>query len=1156
MIHEMNIRYSFISSLALLAAAGAGSPLWSQQTIWRIGTFDHASAEFTGRVGIEPVVVDAGAPDAASRWPASQSGTLSAHSSPQSHTRTIRFRMETAASGAYVLDLAIMAGNPRVPHLELELNGARGTAYIDRRLSYHAEGRADSPICAEARERIPIPASALRQGDNELRITAVDGSPDENGDSQIGWDALALLRTGPANADPEISVEPTYLFVNENGALRELITATVAAAPVTRGTLTLALAGAQYRADLAPARFGQQRFQFQVPEFSAGSEARVTLLLDGRSFAHAERIAPKRKFTVYLVPHNHLDIGFTDYQPKIEELQNRNLDRLLEEMRHDGEMRFSLDGVWLVEQYLRTRSPAAQKEFLEAVRAGRISIPAQYANLMMGGAGAETLIRSTYAGRALNRAAGSPSDYANITDVPAYPWSYASVLAAAGIKYFAAGANDDRGPQPLYGRWQTRSPFWWQGPDGAKVLMAYTRQYSQLWFVCGLPPQMAGCRDGLPTFLQTFEAPGYRPDAVLMFGSQLENTDLIPGEGEFVRAWNAKYAWPHLQLATFRDYFETIGKRFGDQLETVRGDFGPYWEDGIGTDAQYAALYRATESRVLSVEKLSSFAAMQKAEWAPPLESLRRLWRDLLLYAEHTYTSSGGYSRPESEQSVRQIETKHFHVSDAREAAHWIAQESMSRLMDGIRIEPPAIVVFNSLGHERSGLVELDLGNGTQLVDTETGQAVALESLRTGNGYRRVRFTAGRVPAMGYRVYRMESSPAAPAPPQLKSANTIENEFFRVSVDPSRGGVSSVFDKQSGRELVDAKSPYVLDQYVYAAGGDNTRLIHISEHLPNASLTVSLAAPATGMNAQVTPWGQSLNYRVRGLHAPRIDVEIRLFHGERKIEIVNRLQKEPVNDKEAIYFAFPFAASQPQFEYEGQNGTVNPARDALAGGCREWYTAGHWARVSGGGISAAVIPVDAPLVTFGDINRGLWPEKFEPKSSTIFSYALNNYWHTNFPRVQSGEFTFRYVITGGATLDPAFLSRLGRESLTPLETGELDRNDKVGLRGSLPATSASFLGLEGDGVELETLKPAEDGEGYIVRLLETAGRKVTARLSSRLLEFSGAWLCNATEDNLREIPTLKDGVDVAVPPYGIVTLRLSIRPAVLAVPGGLPVGRR
>jgi hypothetical protein len=27
---------------------------------------------------------------------------------------------------------------------------------------------------------------------------------------------------------------------------------------------------------------------------------------------------------------------------------------------------------------------------------------------------------------------------------------------------------------------------------------------------------------------------------------------------------------------------------------------------------------------------------------------------------------------------------------------------------------------------------------------------------------------------------------------------------------------------------------------------------------------------------------------------------------------------------------------------------------------KEWYAAGHWVRVSGGGISAAVIPIDAP----------------------------------------------------------------------------------------------------------------------------------------------------------------------------------------------------
>ena len=887
----MLCRSFFPATFALLNLVGALALSAQENTVWHIGNFDHTSAEFGGRADSQPVVVDAAAPDAARRWPASQAGTLNAAAGPQLHVRTVQFRLSEAPQGAYTLDFAILAGNPRTPRLELDLNGAPASVYLDRRLSYHAEGRADSPICAEARVRIPVPASTLRQGDNTLRITAVDDAPDENGDSQISWDALALLRSAGAAGEPAVAVEPAYFFAGQGGVLRELVTATITPAEiVSRGTLTLTLAGGTYRADLVPARFGQQRFEFWVPEFPAGTEARAAVQLAGKTYERVERLAPKRKLTVDVVPHTHLDIGFTDYRPKIEELQNRNLDFLLAEMRGDADMRFSLDGAWLAEQYLRTRSPAAQQEFLQAVRAGRISIPAQYANLMAGGASLETLIRSTYAGHALNREAGRQTDYANITDVPAYPWAYASVLSAAGVKYFAAGANDDRGPQPLYGRWQTRSPFWWQGPDNAKVLMAYTRQYSNLWFICGLPPREAACRESLPTFFQTFESPGYLPDTVLMFGSQLENTDLVSGEGEFVRRWNAKYAWPRLQLATFRDYFESIEKRYGDKLETVRGDFGPYWEDGIGTDAQYAAIYRQTESRAPAGETRAALAALQRPEWAPPLDRLRRLWQGLILYAEHTYTSSGGYSRPDSEQSVRQIESKHFYVDDAREAAHWIAQESISRLLESIHIAPPAIVVFNSLAHERSGLVEMYLSNGMALTEAG-GQPIALETVRPAAGYRHVRFLAEGVPAMGYRVYQMASRQTANAAPAPRPGNVAENTFYRVTVNPERGGIASILDKQTGRELVDPRSPYLLDQYLYVSGGEGTRLIHNTEHLPAAKLTVSPSGGTAAVNVTPTPWGQSLRYQVSGPHAPEIAVEIRLFDGEKKIEIVNRVKQ-------------------------------------------------------------------------------------------------------------------------------------------------------------------------------------------------------------------------------------------------------------------------
>jgi hypothetical protein len=1130
-------------SFALLAAPALSA---ADTTVWRIGKFDHASAEFHGREADTLPVIDANSAEAAAHWPARQDGSGNVKAGSKAHARTVRFALNEPPSGVYTLVMAAMVGNPRVPHLELDLNGTPASIYLDRRLTYFAEGRQDSPINGEAQARIAVPAPLLLPGQNELKITAVDDAPDENGDSSIEWDALELVRD-PGLTQPAAGIEvtPTYFYVQRNGALRELVNVTISLAGVAGpAALTLTIAGTEYRATPAPGRFGQQRFEFAVPEFAADTPAKVALTLGRSNTEYTARLTPKRKLTVYIVPHNHLDIGFTDYQPKIEELQNRNFDRLLEEMRTDESLRFSADGVWPVEQFLRTRTPAAQKEFLDRVRAGRIAIPAQYANLMLGGAGLETMVRSLYAGKALNRTAGRNADYANITDVPAYPWAYASVLHAAGVKYFAAGANGDRGPQPLYGRWQTQSPYWWQGPDGEKVLMAYTRQYSQLWFVCGLPPREAGCREGLPALFQTYEAPGYLPDKLLMFGSQLENTDLIPGDGRFVQYWNAKYAWPRLQLATFRDYFQAIEREFGDKLRTVRGDFGPYWEDGIGTDAQFAAQYRETESRAAAVETLASVAAPLQPQFAAPLDRLHRLWHDLVLYAEHTYTSWGGYSRPASEQSVRQIESKHFYVTDARDQAYWISQESMSRLLDRIGVEPPALIVFNSLAAARDALVEVDLDSGTELVEAAGGKPVAVEPVRMGEGYRRVRFLAERVPALGYRVYRLRASTAGPPAAEpgrdLKTANTIENDFYRVTVDPGRGGVTSIFDKQIHREIVDTQSPYLLDQYLYVSGGDGTRLVYMRDHLPNAELRIDPAGGGAAATMRVTPWGQTIHYTLAGLNAPEISTEIRLYNAEKKIEFVNRVHKEPVNQKEAVYFAFPFAAPDPQFEYEGQTGTVNPARDALAGANREWFTVGHWARVSGGGLSAAIIPVDGPLATFGDINRGRWPEKFEPRSAAIFAYALNNYWHTNFPRVQSGEFTFRYVLTSGADLSPAALSRLGREALTPLETGQLIATDKVGARGSLPASEAGFLNVEGDGFEIETLKPAEDGRGYVLRLLETSGRAHTVRIGARLFEVERLWETNAVEDDRREIPIGKDGAEVALPACGIVTLRMSL----------------
>src|ERR1022692_2091672 len=210
-------------ALALLAAPALPA---ADTTVWRIGKFDHASVEFHGREADTPSVIDANATDAAAHWPARQDGSGNLKAGSRAHARVVRFALKEPPSGVYTLHVAAMAGNPRVPHLELDLNGTPGSVYLDRRLTYFAEGRQDSPINGEARARIAVPASLLRAGQNELTITAVDDAPDENGaltitavddapdengDSSIEWDALELMRD-PGLTQPVAGIEiaPTY----------------------------------------------------------------------------------------------------------------------------------------------------------------------------------------------------------------------------------------------------------------------------------------------------------------------------------------------------------------------------------------------------------------------------------------------------------------------------------------------------------------------------------------------------------------------------------------------------------------------------------------------------------------------------------------------------------------------------------------------------------------------------------------------------------------------------------------------------------------------------------------------------------------------------------------------------------------------------------
>jgi len=881
--------------------------------------------------------------------------------------------------------------------------------------------------------------------------------------------------------------------------------------------------------------------EFEVPEFDAHTKGEVAVSLGGHTKRFPVVLDPAKKWKLFIVPHTHLDVGYTDYQAKVAEAQSRTLDEAIQLIHDHPEFRFSPDGFWCVRKFMAGRSEDERQRLFRMVEQKKIFVPSVEASLLTGFPGLETLLRSLYPGFQFNDDHGGDGDYANITDVPSYSWSYASVLAAAGLKYFAAGSDNYRAPVLLQGRLHEKSPFWWEGPDGGRILMWYSRHYHQVLTLFGIPPQIAGGRDSLPRFLQIYSHPEYKSDAVVVYGTQVENTDLFPQQATLAEEWNKIYAYPHLSYSGFAEALRYIANQFGDAIPVLRGDGGPYWEDGIISTARSAALERETEQRALAAEKFSTLSSLVNPRLQPEDEALKRLWHNMVLYDEHTWGAAGSESNPKSQETVEQWSVKEGFAAQAKKDVDYVLRRGMAALADYIYDPQGTLLVFNPLSWQRSGLVEMDLDKGLELVDQVTRRTVAYEVLSTGPAYRHVRFLAQNVPSVGYKAYALKEAKAEPEAPQAVSEGTLENQYYRVTLDPDSGAVKSIYDKELNQELVNPSSPYAFDQYLYVTGADQTpnRLIQYSPAFPVPELTVHNSGEGRLLSVTKQPFGTVAHLESSAVNTPHIETEVILFDRQKKIEFINRVHKTEVYTKEGVYFAFPMAMDHPRFRYEIQNGIVDPSRDQLPGAGKEWFSVQHWVTAEQGGVTAVLVPVDAPLVALGDIVRGTWPLEFGQRPGTIFSYVMDNYWDTNYAAGQGGDFTFRYVLTSGNSLDPGYLGRLGREEMSRLEIDQITSQDKaINSPRPLDAFQASFLEVKDPDAVLVTWKKAEDGQGTILRFVEVAGKESEIEVQTPLFQVKSAWLNDALERKQGPLQVLPYGFRFSVKPFQIVTVRL------------------
>ncbi len=268
-------------------------------------------------------------------------------------------------------------------------------------------------------------------------------------------------------------MEPTIFYQQQGGQLVERVDVFLHHnAIASNGRFELSVGDYKVTAALNSDRsFGEERMQFAVPDFSPGTNGQAQVTLGNNSQNMPLTLTPAKKWKLLIVPHEHIDVGYTDFQPKVSEIQSRVLDEAMDMVREHPDFRYSVDGYWVIQEFLAGRNAEDRQRLEQMVREHKIYVPAEYANLLTEFPAVETLIRSLYPSYRFDRENGGNFDYANITDVPSQSWSYASVLAAAGLKYFTSGSNPDRGPIVMLSNLERRiallvaRPRWLQDPD-------------------------------------------------------------------------------------------------------------------------------------------------------------------------------------------------------------------------------------------------------------------------------------------------------------------------------------------------------------------------------------------------------------------------------------------------------------------------------------------------------------------------------------------------------------------------------------------------------------------------------------------------------------------------------------------------------------------
>ncbi|MDR6940954.1 glycoside hydrolase family 38 N-terminal domain-containing protein [Mucilaginibacter pocheonensis] len=878
---------------------------------------------------------------------------------------------------------------------------------------------------------------------------------------------------------------------------------------------------------------GLEVFELALPGAAVkiATQATITLRSAGQTYVARCIVEPARAdWSVYVLPHSHVDIGYTNTQANVLKLHMDNIDESIDlaekTQNYPAEARFkwTTEAIWVVDNYLKLASAEKEARFWNAVKKGWINLDGAYGNINTSMTDSRQLMQMFAKSQHLAKEHGLEINTMFQGDVPGASWGLAAQAGQTGIHYFLSGPNASDRIGNL-AKWQDK-PFYWLSPSGKQKLLFWQCQpYSIGYRLKGAKIPNFFTTDepkpfytGKPTenflnpylfqYLEDLEQKSFPYNMSILTWAMSDNAPIDPELPDAVKAWNERYASPKLIITSVKQFFNDLETKYKNDIPAFTGDYTEYWTDGVSSAAKETALSRTTSDRLKQAGAI--WAIRNKPAY--PAAAFDDTWKNLLLYNEHTWGAYNSVGKPDDPKVKSQWEVKQGYVLRAEKQVDSLT----SQVLESATAKANAIDVYNTTSWQRTGVVYVPavLSKAGDLVKDAGGKKIPSQRLTTGE----LAFVADGVPPLGKNTYTINTGKAFTKGLAKVTSSSISNGIYNVVVDTQTGNIIKLTKAAGAHNYVTADSAG-LNQYTYMPGDSLKNLVSSS----NASIRVKEKGPLV-VSLLVSSDAPGTKGLVR---------EIRLVSGLDKVELINTIDKIAIRRKESVHFAFPFNVPGAQVRYSIPWGSARAEADQLPYSNHNWYTMQRWVDVSNASYGITWSSPDAPLFEIGNITTanllgGLHysPQwlSFTPQSSKIYSWVMNNLWHTNFRADQEGTATFHYFIQahdGG--FDNFKANQTGLDDHQPLIVAAASGEPEKGL----------FFKINCDNVYVEAIKPTDDGKGVIAQLVSCGDSDSQISISPNNVSSIKIWESNLLEDKLK---TLND--HFTIPAKGVMSVRI------------------